>query len=480
MYKTAFVYILFFWCHWTVAQYTETINSNKPGESMGAFSVGQHVFQVEVDNQTEFMKHASFNDSKVIANATDITLRYGLYRDELELMWDFTYQFDQLQSRVGFPVNINRNGVYRNSIGAKYLFFDPDKYSKKRQKKEEDRIDVRSWNANNGFQWRKLIPAVSVYAGFNVNFGDTFAYGNYFADFQVVGLPDSSDEPTFSPRLSLQTQSHPHEDWVLVTNLSYNRIGTDFPELGFIATVTYNLPNPRWSVYVESQTFDSDVYADQIFRGGAAYLLRRNLQLDATIGGNIKNTPSRIFGNIGLSFRIDNHTEDDAMSFERYQRKLGREVVQEETAKRNAIKKERKEERKEKKRRKRDRDRDAEALDAFDEDAPNGEARGSSQEDLEEDTDERGGRVRNDFREMIEEDDGDWRARANDEVKEQMELEQEEKDLKKAEKEQRKEEKRKRKEEKQRLKDEKKAEKKKNKKKKKRDQKAEDDFNEAR
>ena len=479
--RQTLIYTLLLSFSWLLVfpQYTKTINSNKPGESIGAFAVGQHVFQLEFGNRFEYMKHASFNDSKVIAYGIDLSARYGFFRDQLELVWDFNYQFDQLQNRLGFASTTNRNGIYRNSLGAKFLFFDPYKKTPKRLEKEEKRVDLYSWKANNKFKWRDLIPALAIYGGFNLNFTDTYAYGNYFADYQILGLADTSDEPTFSPRLALATQSHIKEHWVIVTNLSYNRIGTDFPELGFIATVTYNF-NPKWTAFVESQTLDSDVYADQLFRGGAAYLFNKNLQFEATLGGNIKNTPSRIFGNIGVSFRIDNHTEDDAMSFERYQKKIGREAVKEEVSKRNEIKKERKKERKEKRRNKKKKDREQNALDEFDGEFGN-EGKAQETDELEEENNSRS-KVRNEFRELIDEDDDSWRQKATDEAKEELRLKEEEKELRKIEKELRKIEKEERKEEKRRQKEEKKKEKKDKKKKKKkdRDQDILDDFNDNR
>ncbi len=447
---------------------------------MGAFSVGQHVFQVEFGNRFEYMKHESFSDSKVIGYGIDLSVRYGFFRDQLEAVWDLSYQFDQLQSRFGIPGNFNRNGAYRNSIGAKYLFYDPFKYKGEEKEAERDRkIDTRSWKANNKFRWRKLIPAIAVYGGFNVNFGDTYAYGNYFADFQVIGLPDSSDEPTFSPRVALATQSHPHRDWVITTNISYNRIATDFPELGFIATVTHNY-NDDWSFFLESQTIDSDVYADQLFRGGAAYLFSKDLQFEATLGGNIKSTPSRIFGNIGVSYRIGNHTDDDAMSFERYKKKLKKDAYAKETKKRNSIKKERKLERREKKRKKKNKkDREQRALDEFVEDVDNSGDGQQTDEGVDQEGTSGRSKVRNNFRETIEEDDGSWRDRVNEEIKEEMRLEEEEKELRRMEKELRKEEKELRKIEKKLKKEEKKKEKKK-KKNKKREQDVLDDFNENR
>ena len=41
----------------TQAQYTDIINSNKPGRSMGAYSVGRKVAQVESDIYYETNKH---------------------------------------------------------------------------------------------------------------------------------------------------------------------------------------------------------------------------------------------------------------------------------------------------------------------------------------------------------------------------------------------------------------------------------------
>lgn len=307
----------------TIAQYTTTINSNSPSESIGAYSVGQHVLQAEFGNQFEYMKHATFNDSELIAYAADLSVRYGLFRDELELVWDFTYQFDRLERNIGFITTANRNGILRNSIGAKYLVYDPYKYNEKRAKRWASEIDIRSWRANQKFKWRNLIPAVAVYAGFNLDFDDTYPYNNYFADFLVIGLANAKDQPVFSPRIGVATQSHIHKNWVLILNANYNRLGTDFPEQSLILTVTYNI-NQKFSTYLESQTINSDLYADQIFRGGVAYLFNKNLQVDATIGGNIKNTPSRVFTNIGFSYRIDRHTDNDAMSVKRYKRMLSK------------------------------------------------------------------------------------------------------------------------------------------------------------
>ena len=49
----------------------------------------------------------------------------------------------------------------------------------------------------------------------------------------------------------------------------------------------------------------SDFYSDAILRGGAAYLLSNDIQIDASISNSLKNTPSIVYGGIGFSWRYD-------------------------------------------------------------------------------------------------------------------------------------------------------------------------------
>ena len=60
-------YFLFFFftAFWVTAQYTETINSNRPGTSHGAFAIGWNVLQVETGVSSYSMEHKNLNNSKV-------------------------------------------------------------------------------------------------------------------------------------------------------------------------------------------------------------------------------------------------------------------------------------------------------------------------------------------------------------------------------------------------------------------------------
>ena len=65
------------------AQYTDIINSNRPGKSMSAFSVGKTVIQAEVGLYGIREKH---DLSRYEANGfgTEFDVRYGAFFDQFE------------------------------------------------------------------------------------------------------------------------------------------------------------------------------------------------------------------------------------------------------------------------------------------------------------------------------------------------------------------------------------------------------------
>jgi hypothetical protein len=164
------------------------------------------------------------------------------------------------------------------------LIYDPFKnYEKK--------VNLYSWKANRTFNWHQLIPAVSVFAG---------------ANFTMADNPYSfSPESSISPKIMLITQNHLGDGkWVFVTNIIADYVTTDYPSYGYVLTLTRGF-NDKWSGFVENQGFKSDFYSDAIVRGGAAYLLNKDMQIDASISTSLKDTPSVLYGGIGFSWRYD-------------------------------------------------------------------------------------------------------------------------------------------------------------------------------
>ncbi|CAM3559257.1 hypothetical protein FSS13T_07200 [Flavobacterium saliperosum S13] len=263
----------------TFAQYTDEINSNRPGKSFGAYSIGKTVIQAESGIYYTKEKHKLL-ESEAKGFGLDLALRYGALLEQLEFIAEMQYQTDTYSSPY---LEEKRNGFKQLTVGAKYLFYDP-------WKNYEEKVNVYSWKANKKFKWKKLLPAIGAYAGANFNVGDN-----------PYTFPT---DPKFSPRVMLILQNHFGSRTVLTTNIIADKFITDYPSYGYILTLSRGI-NQQWSMFIENQGYKSDWYADSILRGGAAYLLKKNMQIDASIGTNIKNTPSIFGGAIGFSWRFD-------------------------------------------------------------------------------------------------------------------------------------------------------------------------------
>lgn len=278
--KTLFFASLFLIPTIHYGQHTDEINSNRPGESMSAFAVGKTVFQVETG---VFGIKENHDLLKYDANGfgLDVEFRYGAFLENLEFIADIQY----LNETFNYPMQVDDRSDFKQSVlGAKYLIYDPNKGYKRE-------VNVYSWKANHKFDWHQLIPAVAVFGGANFT-GKNNPF--YF-----------SPESEISPKAALILQNHLGDgSWVFVTNIIYNYITTDYPSLSYIITLTKGI-SPKWSAFVENQGIKSDFYSDAIVRGGAAYLIHRNLQVDASISGNFKDTPSVLYGGVGLSWRYD-------------------------------------------------------------------------------------------------------------------------------------------------------------------------------
>jgi len=274
------------------AQYTETLNSNRPGISQGAFSVGKNVLQLETGFGLGQEEHFLLN-TETDAYTIDYAIRYGFWKEQLEVSVIGEFQSNMVtDNRTAVPFETTFSNFSSNTVGAKYLLYDPYR------KRDIAGPNIYSWKANNGFHFRDLIPAIALYAGANFDLED-----NPFSPEQ---------EMTISPKVVLSTQNNWSGGWVFVTNIYADRIATEFPSYGYVLTLTHSF-NSKFSAFVENQGIKSDFYADQLFRGGAAYLFTRNFQVDASLLTNFKDTPSRLYGRIGLSYRLDMHNSDEAL-----------------------------------------------------------------------------------------------------------------------------------------------------------------------
>jgi hypothetical protein len=284
------------------AQYTDVINSNRPGKSVSAYAVGTGVIQLETGLLYEQREHSVLDTESGVFGA-DIALRYGLLFESLELHWEGTYVSESLTFNPGGEKE-TLTDFTTNRLGLKFLLYDPYKDP------ERNKPNLYSWRANNAFQLKNLVPAVSIYAGATFTLGDN---------------PFYPGDPTVSPRVMAATQSRLTPRFVLITNVAYDRVGTDFPEWSYLVSLSHAFRNPKWSVFVENQGIQSDRYSDVLLRSGIAHLFHENFQADLLVGAGFKNTPSRIFVAAGISYRLDYH-QDKVKPIDEQESRIGRKA----------------------------------------------------------------------------------------------------------------------------------------------------------
>ena len=297
--KTCSLIVLCLLCSmYSHAQYTDLINSNRPGVSKSAFSVGKNVLQFEVGPYLVKEEHTPLN-YEVSGFGADFSVRYGLFLEQLEVNIEGTYQNDTFtDNRSTIPQEADRSNFKNFTLGAKYLLYDPYK------NEEEEKPNLYSYHANRGFKWKYLIPAVSVYAGVNID-----TESNPYTAPDVEGI---------SPKIMVATQHNFTGGWVFVMNFLKDRIGSDFSDFQYILTLTKSV-GQQWAVFGEAQGINSDFYADNLFRFGGAYLWNENFQLDTAVTFNTKDTPTVFNVNLGASYRFDWHEdveEEDGTSAE--------------------------------------------------------------------------------------------------------------------------------------------------------------------
>ncbi len=273
------------------AQYTDVINSNRPGASQSAFSVGTKVLQFEVGPYMIKEKRALYPAYEVDGYGVDFAAHYGFWKEALEFNIQGTFQKDTQTYSSIVDVENGRANFKNLNIGAKYLVYDP-------HKNKEDKPNLYSYHANRGFKWSSLIPAVSVAAGVNYDTKD-----NPYTAPTVEGL---------SYRGVVITQNNFYGGWVFITNFMMDRIGSDQTDFQYIITLTHSF-NPKWVVFGETRGIKSEFYADNLLRFGGGYLLNKNLQLDTALTFNTKNTPSVLSLNFGASYRLDRHKDKNKL-----------------------------------------------------------------------------------------------------------------------------------------------------------------------
>ena len=268
--------------HTTIAQFTNVINSNRPGFSESPYSVGTRVYQLETSLfYRETNKYPTFYRPQ--SYGVDFLLRSSFLNEKLEFNINLAYQNEEIGFQNIFNSSYQKAGISKLIVAAKYLVFE---------KKYEDKSkEIRSWVARNSFDWKRLIPSVAIYAGAN------------------TGIPENIYKAnSFSPKVGILLQNDLSDNFNIITNVFYDRIGTELPELSYIVTATYSY-RPRWSIFIENQTmFDKNQYQSNIGTG-IAFLFNRNLQLNSSFRLLADGKSSGFYSSFGASYRLNRHVD---------------------------------------------------------------------------------------------------------------------------------------------------------------------------
>lgn len=269
------------------AQYTEVINTNRPGVTIGAFGVSKSVFQMEYGFQGIWSTHRVKN-YKANSNQYELDIRKGVLKDNLELF--INARFTQSDSTINRLTNSYRRQVSDLSelrIGLKYLLWDPYKRTNLGER------NIYSWRANKVIRLRNFIPSIALWASTSFNME-----GNAFMSNPRVSK--------FSPAAGIITQSQLNDYWTWTNNVFvFNLLDKPALYYDFRSSIIKGFKNSRWSIFIEQNTIYGDQYADLILRSGVAYLSYENLQFDLYAGYNVKSTPRLLSVGFGGSFRID-------------------------------------------------------------------------------------------------------------------------------------------------------------------------------
>lgn len=305
MVKHSCLYLLLFFCSKMTAQYTDIINSNRPGFSESPFAVGTGIVQIEGGFVHQSFENKAGNQRLAI-NQWQQIVRMSAFSERFE--WNafafqdhnYFYLDDFKQRRAGASIG----------LGMKYLLYLHD-YKKPRE--------IRSWKKRQAFDWKRLIPSVGIAASAsfyaapsltsklpNLDKDLLFPNTSLFSFTNTNTLVRTRKGP-YLGRIALLLQNDLHENWVVTTNFVFNKTYERTDQYSFAVSSNYILTE-RWAIFGETRQVVQPEYTAE-FAVGTAFLANQNLQFDAAMHGGTSEFGRSTGFSIGASYRFDNHTD---------------------------------------------------------------------------------------------------------------------------------------------------------------------------
>ena len=264
------------------AQYTEVINSNKPGFSESPYSVGTGVYQFE-SNLFFRSTNTIPTFSRPQSLGLDFMFRTGLLLEKLEFNARVAFQEDKVAFKNIFTSHYSTAGFSRLTVGAKYLLYQQEYQDKSKE--------IRSWKKRNSFDLKRLIPSVALSLAINTDF-----------------INDIHKTGSITPKAGILLQHNLTDNFNLITNIFYDYIGSDLSEFSYIVTATQSFSD-RWSVFFENETIFKESQNKTNLALGIAYLYSRNLQFNSSGRFIFEGETQGFYAGLGISYRINRHVD---------------------------------------------------------------------------------------------------------------------------------------------------------------------------
>lgn len=247
------ILILIFLSQISFAQLNETIRTDRPGQAIGAFTVGKNILQLQqgVDNYS--LADTKFPPNGFVSNNV---VRFGILETvELSALIDYQYERTRFDT-----ISISLSGVSNLHLGFRVHI-----------------NDQKGWIPTTAFQMRLKIPKMS-------------------KDFGAKKLATAM---VFVANWSFPKSMSLASNWIL----SYN--GKDpYPTGGYVLNFGFPI-HKKLSGFIENYGQVNQSIFQTRFDGGFAYLVNNNFQLDISGGyGNNQNVQD-YFLSTGVSWRIN-------------------------------------------------------------------------------------------------------------------------------------------------------------------------------
>ncbi|NJB82585.1 transporter [Wenyingzhuangia aestuarii] len=272
-------FLLSFFCFFlytatNYAQYTNIINSNKPGHTETPYALGTNVLQFE-----NTVLYNSLDSQHIESNSysNNFNMRYGFWKEKLEASLDHIFTTQNFNA-----TNSNITGTEILSVGLKYLIYQ--------HIQKESPAVKKSWKRRYGFKYNGLIPSIAAKLQINT---------------PLTNLNFSNGGST-TLSTSIIAQNHINQKVRINNQFDYKYIGGDMPEFIYTLSSSYVMAK-RFNPYLEARYHNLKDFNYFNIGVGTPFLVNRDFSV--AVHYNLatgKNTRGSEFG-INASYRIDNH-----------------------------------------------------------------------------------------------------------------------------------------------------------------------------